>query len=63
MKILWDSKFDALAIYNSEIARGILHSPEWIIKMRDLQQEYNDKLFCDCGREFWCSCPVCDDDS
>ena len=36
-----DEKFHALARYNSEVARGIVHTPEWDERMRDLQSEWN----------------------
>ena len=43
-------EWDELATYNSEVARGIVHTPEWKEKMareqrrfRDWQQEWYDK--------------------
>lgn len=35
-------KFEALAMYNAERARGIVHTAEWDAKMAALQQEFND---------------------
>jgi hypothetical protein len=33
-------KFNALAIYNAEIARGIVHTQEWDARMAALQEEF-----------------------
>ena len=30
-----------LAIYNAEVARGIVHTPEWDAKMAELQREFD----------------------
>jgi hypothetical protein len=32
--------FDDLARYNSERARGIMHTPEWTARMASLQEEW-----------------------
>jgi predicted small metal-binding protein len=40
----WDDKFNALATYNAEVSRGIVHTLEWKHNMRYLQAEYNNKL-------------------
>ena len=32
-------KFEALAVYNAEVARGIMHTPEWDARMAALQEE------------------------
>jgi hypothetical protein len=34
-------KFEALAAYNAERARGIAHTAEWDAKMAALQAEYD----------------------
>lgn len=34
-------EFDALAKFNSEVARGIVHTPEWVEKMRLEQERFN----------------------
>ena len=36
-------KFNALARYNGERARGIAHTPGWDAKMAELQQEFNER--------------------
>ncbi len=33
-------KFDKLARYNSEVARGLVHTVEWAVQMNDLQREF-----------------------
>ena len=35
------SEFEALATYNGEIGRGIVHTAEWDERMRLLQERYN----------------------
>jgi hypothetical protein len=39
-----DQRFNALADYNSERARGIMHTDEWKRQMSELQAEYNALL-------------------
>ena len=34
-------KFEVLAVYNAEVARGIVHTPEWDARMAALQAEYD----------------------
>ena len=34
-------KFEILAVYNAEVARGIMHTPQWDVKMADLQREFD----------------------
>ena len=36
-----DTEFNALARYNSEIARGIVHTPEWDARMAQEQERFN----------------------
>jgi hypothetical protein len=38
------AKFSALATYNAERARGIMHTAEWDAKMADLQREWKATL-------------------
>lgn len=33
--------FEALATYNAEVARGIVHTPEWVEKMRHEQDRFD----------------------
>ena len=34
-------KFEVLAVYNAEVARGIAHTPEWDADMAELQAEFD----------------------
>jgi len=43
-EVFWEERFNSLATYNSEVARGIVHTPEWIQKMADMQSDYNAKI-------------------
>lgn len=52
------SDYDQLAIYNAEVARGIVHTPEWDQKMAAVQQRFNEQqaqqmaltfVECNCG--------------
>ena len=36
-------EFEALATYNSEKARGIVHTPEWVEKMKHEQERFNQQ--------------------
>lgn len=40
----WETRFDELAIFNSEADRGILHTPEKRERMEKLQAAYNAKM-------------------
>ena len=40
----WKHEYNALANYNSEVSRGIVHTDFWISKMEQLQKEYNEEL-------------------
>jgi hypothetical protein len=44
MEDIWESKFSALAMFNAEKARGIMHTREYIERMRVMQDEYDKKL-------------------
>ena len=37
----FESRWGDLATYNAEVARGIVHTPEWQLKMAEKQQRYN----------------------
>jgi hypothetical protein len=40
----WDpmpAVFHSLSTYNSELARGLLHTPEWKEKMAELQRDFD----------------------
>lgn len=37
-------KWGDLAQYNAEVARGIVHTPEWDHRMAIKQQEYNVEM-------------------
>lgn len=37
----WDDRYLPLAVYNSEVERGIVHTDEWKQKMSKLQSEYD----------------------
>lgn len=39
----WEPRFEALATYNAEVARGIVHRIQYALKMEALQKEYNEK--------------------
>ncbi len=41
---LADRDFHALASYNAEVSRGIVHTPEWDARMADLQRAYDSRL-------------------
>lgn len=34
-------KFEQLAVYNAECARGIVHTPDWDARMAALQKEWD----------------------
>ena len=33
--------YDALAVYNAERSRGIVHTPEWVARMAEIQDCFN----------------------
>ncbi len=35
------TKFNSLAVYNSEISRGLVHTSDWQTKMEKLQEEFD----------------------
>ncbi len=37
------TKFDRLAVYNAEVHRGIVHTPEYDAEMAELQREFNER--------------------
>jgi hypothetical protein len=46
-------EFNALAIYNSERARGIVHTPEWDEKMRLEQERFAEQYWARAERDGW----------
>lgn len=44
MEDFWLPEFNALAQYNSEKARGIVHTPEYNKAMEIMQEKYNERL-------------------
>lgn len=41
--LIWDDKFNQLAIYNAEVSRGIVHTADYAERMKALQAEYDAK--------------------
>ncbi len=39
-KLSWE-EVEMLGVYNAEVARGILHTENWIGKMAELQRQFN----------------------
>jgi len=39
---VWNHKFDALATYNAEVMRGIMHTEDYNRRMSVLKEEYNN---------------------
>lgn len=37
------SRFDALARYSAEKARGLVHTPEWVAQMAVLQADWDEQ--------------------
>lgn len=46
-------EFDALATYNSEVARGIVHTPEWVEQMRYEKARFDAQQAERADREGW----------
>ena len=40
----WSEKYVSLALYNAEVSRGIVHTPEYTAQMSALQREYDAEL-------------------
>ena len=40
----WEQRFDELARYNSDVAHGLMHTPEHRARMKSMQADYNAKL-------------------
>ncbi len=40
----WKPEYDILALYNAEVSRGIVHTPEWHAKMKIVQKEYDKEV-------------------
>ena len=41
---LTDEELHQLAVYNAEVARGLVHTQEWQERMKVLQQKYDNRL-------------------
>jgi hypothetical protein len=41
---LYPAEMRALSTYNAEIARGIMHNPEWVEAMAELQARYDKAI-------------------
>jgi hypothetical protein len=44
MDNLTNDEINTLAMYNSEKARGIVHTNEWVAKMNDLQIRFDEYI-------------------
>ena len=55
----WDNKFTALAMYNAEISRGIVHTEEYCKKMAILQDEYDARIQEAARKLIKPDCPEC----
>lgn len=51
-------EFTDLATYNSEVARGIVHTPEWVEAMRNQQERFNAQQAERAEREGWIIIPA-----
>ena len=40
----WKNEYDRLAVYNSEIHRGLIHTDEYKLEMEKIQKEFNKEL-------------------
>lgn len=40
----WEQRFNELATYNSEVSRGLCHTPEWKERMAKMQADYHAKM-------------------
>jgi hypothetical protein len=38
-----DESFEALARYNAEVARGLVHTPEWAAEMARVQRAFDEQ--------------------
>lgn len=39
-EVKFPQEFEELAVYNSEVHRGIIHTKEWVERMRKLSTEF-----------------------
>lgn len=54
-------EFEYLAVYNAEVARGIMHTPEWQQRMAEVQRRFDEQRraeliddgFTDLGNGSW----------
>ena len=47
----WVHRWDALALYNAECARGIMHTPEWDERMAKRQAAFDEEVAQEAGWE------------
>jgi len=40
----WESRFDELARFHSEVDHGLMHTPEYIARMKSVQFDYRKKV-------------------
>lgn len=40
----WKNEYDRLAIYNSEVHRGLIHTDKYKLEMKKIQKEFNMQL-------------------
>lgn len=43
-KAMTEREIDTLARYNAEVGRGIMHQPDWVEKMIELQRRYDEAV-------------------
>ena len=43
-ELKWKPEYDALALYNAEIKRGLVHTADYMNKMKRVQEAYNEEL-------------------
>lgn len=39
-----EHRWDALADYNARVSKGIVHTPEYVAMMRDVQRRFDDEV-------------------
>jgi hypothetical protein len=41
-EVLWKPEYDALARFNTERARGIMHDAQYVARMAEVQRDYDE---------------------
>jgi hypothetical protein len=41
-EVLWKPEYDALACFNAERARGIVHDAQYVARMAEVQRDYDE---------------------